>query len=95
LGVVKTGEVVNAILPDPETFCPRAVATPVPKEVIPVPPEATGSADPSVSEVRCVTASTTLVPLLNTHMVLPAGTAMPVPVVFLTVTVSARPLLIR
>jgi hypothetical protein len=33
-------------------------------EVLPVPPEAIGRADPSVSEVRCVTASTTLVPLL-------------------------------
>jgi hypothetical protein len=41
-GDVKEGEVVKAILPDPLTFCPRAVATPVPKAVIPVPPFATG-----------------------------------------------------
>jgi hypothetical protein len=46
-----------------------------------------------VSELRCVTASTTFVPLLYTYMVLPAGTAMPVPVVFLTVMASAHPLL--
>jgi hypothetical protein len=47
----------------------------------------------NVSELRCVTASTTFVPLLYTYMVLPAGTAMPVPVVFLTVMASAHPLL--
>jgi hypothetical protein len=40
-------------------------------------------------------ASTTLVPLLNTNVDLPAGTAIPVPDVFLTVTASANPLLIR
>ena len=67
---------------------------PVPVDVVvPVPPEVTGRAEPSVREVRCVTASTTLVALLNTTMVLPAGTAMPVPVVFFTVIVSAQPLL--
>ena len=49
--------------------------------------------EPRVKEVMCVVTSTTFVPLLYTHMVLPAGTATPVPVVFLTVTVSARPLL--
>ena len=34
-------------------------------------------------------------PLLKTHMVLPAGTAMPVPEAFLTVIASAQPLLTR
>ncbi len=42
LGVVKVGEVLNAMPPEPVTFCPNAVATPVPNEVIPVPPLATG-----------------------------------------------------
>jgi hypothetical protein len=42
-----------------------------------------------------VTPSTTLVALLNTTMALPAGTAMPVPVVFFTVTVSAQVLLMK
>jgi hypothetical protein len=41
-GVVKAGELVRAILPEPDTFCPNAVATPVPNEVIPVPPRDTG-----------------------------------------------------
>ena len=65
----------------------------VPGEVNPVPPDAAGRAVPRVKDAAWFIASTTFVPLLNTHMVLPAGTAMPVPVVFLTVTVSARPLL--
>ena len=34
------------------TLTPRAVATPVPKAVIPVPPEATGSGDPNVNDVK-------------------------------------------
>jgi hypothetical protein len=69
---------------------------PVPVDVVvPVPPLATGRAEASVSEVRWVTASTTFVALLNTTMDLPAGTAMPVPVVFFTVMVSAQVLLIK
>ena len=40
--------VTNA--PAVPTLIPRAVATPVPKEVIPVPPEETPRAVPSVSE---------------------------------------------
>jgi hypothetical protein len=39
-----------------------------------------------------VNTSTTLVPLLNTIADLPAATAIPVPEVFFTVTVSAKPL---
>jgi hypothetical protein len=64
-------------------------------EVEPVPPEAIGRAEPRVSEDKCVVASTTLVALLKTNMVLPAGTAIPVPDVFLTVIASAQVLLIR
>jgi hypothetical protein len=70
-------------------FAPEKVAV-----VEPVPPEATGSAVARVREVRCVIASRTLVPLLYTYIVLPAGTAIPVPLLFLTVMVSAQVLLI-
>jgi hypothetical protein len=42
-GVTKVGEVARAIPPEPVTFCPRAVATPVPKDVMPVPPLAAAS----------------------------------------------------
>jgi hypothetical protein len=82
-GVAKVGDVDNTTLPEPVDV------------VTPVPPEITGSAEAKVKEVKCVTASTTFVPLLYTYMVLPAGTAIPVPVVFLTVTASAQPLLTR
>jgi hypothetical protein len=62
---------------------------PVPVDVVvPVPPEVTGRAEPSVREVRCWMPSTTLVPSLYTTMDLLCGTAMPVPVVFFTVMVS-------
>ena len=44
-GVVKDGEVERAIPPDPVTFWPSAVATPVPNEEIPVPPEETPSTE--------------------------------------------------
>ena len=51
-GVVIVGDVLNT------TFT-------VPVEVVtPVPPEATGKAEPRVKELRCVIASTTLVALL-------------------------------
>jgi hypothetical protein len=59
----------------------------------PVPPEATGREEASVSDVRWVVTSRTLVPLLNTQTVLPVGTAIPVPVAFLTVIVPSVPLL--
>jgi hypothetical protein len=39
--------------------------------------------------------STTFVPSLNTNIALPAGTATPVPVEFLTVIASAQPLLTK
>ena len=42
---------------------------------------------------RAVTTSTTFDPVLNTIIDLPAGTAIPVPVEFLTVTSLAKPLL--
>ena len=52
LGVVSAGEVLST-------------TEPVPVEVVtPVPPEATGRADPSVSDVRWVATSSTLVPSL-------------------------------
>jgi hypothetical protein len=49
LGVVNTGDVVRAMLPDPDTFCPNAPATPVPKEVIPVPPLPTAKVPATVT----------------------------------------------
>jgi hypothetical protein len=86
--------VVRAINPLPPGSFMVSNATRAPEAVVaPVPPDAIGRAVPRVKEAAWFIASTTFVPLLNTHMLLPAGTAMPVPVVFLTVTVSARPLL--
>jgi hypothetical protein len=40
---VKVGLAAKTMLPEPVTFCPKAVATPVPKDVTPVPPEPAGS----------------------------------------------------
>ena len=95
-----------ALVSTPEVGVPSKGATsvgvllrttePVPVDVVvPVPPEVTGSDEASVSEVRCVMPSTTWVALLNTTMDLPAGTAMPVPVAFFTVMVSAQVLLMK
>ena len=75
LGVTNVGEVAKTAEPLPvssvkaaarfaDDGVPRKVATPLPKDVIPVPPEATGSAEPSVKEVKYEAASTTFVPLL-------------------------------
>jgi hypothetical protein len=75
LGVTKVGEVAKTAAPLPvssvkaaarfaDDGVPRKVAIPLPKDVIPVPPEATGSAEPSVKEVKYEAASTTFVPLL-------------------------------
>ena len=75
LGVTKVGEVAKTAEPLPvssvkaaarfaDDGVPRNVATPLPKDVIPVPPEATGSAEPRVKEVKYDAASTTFVPLL-------------------------------
>ena len=75
LGVTKVGEVAKTAEPLPvssvkaaarfaDDGVPRNVATPLPKDVIPVPPEATGSAEPKVKEVKYEAASTTFVPLL-------------------------------
>jgi hypothetical protein len=50
--------------PEEPVFIPSAVATPVPRDVMPVPPEAAGSAEPKVKEVKYEAASTTFVPLL-------------------------------
>ena len=130
-GVTKVGEVANTNEPEPvssvtaaaklaELGVPRKVATPLPKdvipvppfptgrvpvtlvarlvnvvEVVPVPPEAIGSAEPRVKEVKYEAASTTFVPLLKTSVALPAGTEMPVPEVFLTVLAPVPVLLIR
>jgi hypothetical protein len=63
LGVTKVGEVAKTAEPLPvssvkaaarfaDDGVPRKVATPLPKDVIPVPPEATGRADPRVKEVK-------------------------------------------
>ena len=105
-GVTNVGEVANTNEPEPvssvtaaaklaELGVPRKVATPLPKDVIPVPPEATGSADPRVKEVKYEAASTTFVPLLKTNVALPAGTEIPVPEVFFTVLAPVPVLLIR
>ena len=48
LGVTKVGDVANTILPEPVTFCPSAVCTPVPNDVMPVPPFAILSVPASV-----------------------------------------------
>ncbi len=75
LGVTKVGEVAKTAEPVPvssvkaaarfaDDGVPRKVATPLPKDVIPVPPEATGRAEPSVKEEKYEAASTTFVPLL-------------------------------
>ena len=42
-GVTSVGEVARTIPPEPVTACPSAVCTPVPNEVMPVPPLAIGS----------------------------------------------------
>jgi hypothetical protein len=78
----------------PESEMPLTV--PVPETEVTVPDAVLIATPPTVApEGKLSIASTTFVPLLNTNMVLPAGTAIPVPVVFLTVTASARVLLIR
>jgi hypothetical protein len=75
VGVTSVGLVAKTSDPDPVSSVTAAarfadegvcihVTTPLPSDVTPVPPEATGKALPSVREVRCVTASTTLVPSL-------------------------------
>jgi hypothetical protein len=57
------GLVANTSAPEPvssvtaaaklaELGVPRKVATPLPKDVIPVPPEAVASAEPKVKEVK-------------------------------------------
>ena len=43
VGVTSVGLVARTTPFDPVTFCPNAVATPVPNEVMPVPPLVTGS----------------------------------------------------
>jgi hypothetical protein len=43
-GVTKVGLVAETKPPVPVVLCPKAVATPVPSEVIPVPPEAGNNA---------------------------------------------------
>ena len=71
-GVPKLG-VVNAGLFDRTT-------EPVPVDVVvPVPPEVTASAVPSVSEASELNASTTLVPSQYNTLYWPAGTAIPDP----------------
>jgi hypothetical protein len=63
IGVTKVGDVAKTFEPVPvssvkaaarfaDDGVPRKVATPLPKDVIPVPPEATGSAEPKVKEVK-------------------------------------------
>ena len=59
---------------------------PVPVEVVtPVPPLVTGSAAPSVRELKCVTASITFTPLTYKCIFAPLGTVMPVPAAVFTV----------
>jgi hypothetical protein len=84
---------LTARVPDETLEALKPVSAEALPEVDPVPPEATGSAEPSVSDVRWVTISTTLIALVKTHVVLPAGTVMPVPAVVLTTTASPQVLL--
>ena len=42
LGVTNVGDVASTMPPDPVTFWPSAVCTPVPKDVMPVPPAVIG-----------------------------------------------------
>ena len=75
---VNVGDADNAILPEPVTFCPSAVATPVPKEVIPVPPEATGR----VPVVRAVVEEAYIAPFaVNEVSAVPPDAVGNVPVV--------------
>ena len=76
--------VTNA--PADPTFTPSAGATPVPKEVMPVPPLATGSAEPSVKEGTYDVAATMSVPLHTSKTLAPFGTDTPVCPETLTVT---------
>jgi hypothetical protein len=85
-GVVKVGDPVRAILPEPDTFCPNAVATPVPNEVIPVPPRDTGKVPvvpPSIGKpVALVSVALEGVPRAGvTSVGLVANTTAPDPVV--------------
>ena len=48
-GVVIVGVDPRTMPPEPVTFCPRAVATPVPNDVIPVPPLATAKVPATVT----------------------------------------------
>jgi len=67
---------------------------PVPVDVVtPVPPDRTGSAEPSVMAVKWVALSITSVALQYRIMVLPLGTDIPVPAVVFTVT--AKPPVLR
>jgi hypothetical protein len=64
---------------------PKNVATPVPSDVIPVPPEAGANGEASVKDEKCVVASMTSVPLQYSTMLDPLGIEMPVPAEVFTV----------
>ena len=50
-GVINAGLVDNTMLPEPVTACPRAVCTPVPSAVMPVPPAVIGRVPEVSTEV--------------------------------------------
>lgn len=89
LGNVTADGLVKVNRLPPIVVAPRLVRAPDAK-FDPVPPCKTGSGVPSVRVVRWFTASTTLTPSLYTHMVLPAGTVMPVPAAVLMTILSAQ-----
>ena len=51
-GVTSVGLVARTIPPEPVTFCPSAVCTPVPNAVMPVPPAVIGKVPEVSTEVE-------------------------------------------
>jgi hypothetical protein len=95
----RTPSTVDTFTPEVDPVPPLAIGrTPVTvdtfgPELDPVPPEVIGSGVARVKELKYVIASTTPVPVLNTYVVLLAGTETFAPDVFLTSTASPHPLL--
>jgi len=93
------GDANNAVIPEPDTVPPAVKVLNVPAAAVLPPITVPSIVPPLISaaeveiEAKSVTTPTTLVASLNTKVDLPAGTATPVPVEFLIVTVSASPLL--
>ena len=76
LGVVNAGLVASTMPPEPVTFCPSAVATPVPNDVMPVPPLATAST-PLIAARSLVATRTKSVPFQAINAARPDATVIP------------------